>query len=303
MSKINYSAILSAILIVLCGGCVSTSRNTPVRVFVVSGQSNAVGYNNIRGYHGGREPFPESFRVQPQILCWADVNDTIAATKNAWTTLHVGDAGAFGPEISFAHDLQAALPHSAIAIVKYAVGGTGIARSVDYTNYIPGFEHFDDHNRNWHPPSDGRDGGILYTELLANIRNATAALDRQGIKWQFAGFVWMQGEHEASISRTMAEDYENLLAGFIQSVRRDLHSPSLPFVIGGVNDHTWKYKDIARKCQAEVCHKDRHAILVPTLDLPRNVRAGDGAHFDADGMLTLGSRFAEAMRQQVPDLR
>jgi hypothetical protein len=120
-------------------------------------------------------------------------------------------------------------------------------------------------------------------------------LERAGKKWELVGFVWMQGEHEGGISRQMANDYATLLAGFIKSVRTDLKAPTLPFAIGQVNSHTWAYGEIARKCQAEVCRKDKRTRLVETVDLPRV--NGDAAHFTADGMLTLGSRFADAMVQ------
>ena len=269
----------------------------PVRVFVVAGQSNATGYNHIRQYHGGRDPFPETLRVQPRILFWPG-SDTPQEKDNLWTTLRVGDSGAFGPEIAFGHDMEQAMPGATIAIVKYAVGGSGIARSLDYTDYIPAVAGYNDKGRNWHPPTDGREAGALYSALIANFRNAVSALERDGRKWELTGFVWMQGEHEGGISRKMAEDYEKLLSDFIKSVRTDLKAPSLPFAIGQVNSHTWAYGDIARKCQVEVCRKDRNALLVETLDLPRV--SGDAAHFTADGMLTLGSRFAQAMLTRVP---
>ena len=271
----------------------------PVRLFVVAGQSNAQGYNHINQYHGGREAFPETLRVQSRILFWPG-NDSPQATNNLWTTLRVGDSGAFGPEISFACDMERRMPGARIAIMKYAVGGSGIARSVDYTDYIPAVAGYNDKGRNWHPPTDGREAGALYSTLMANFHNAVSALERDGKQWEISGFVWMQGEHEGGISRKMAEDYEKLLAGLIRSVRKDLQAPSLPFVIGQVNSHTWAYGDIARKCQVEVCRKDPRILLVETVDLPRV--NGDAAHFTADGMLTLGSRFAEAMVKLVPDI-
>jgi hypothetical protein len=202
-------------------------------------------------------------------------------------------SGAFGPEIAFAHDTAAALPDQSIAIIKYAAGGTGIARSADYTDYIPAVANYNDKGRNWHPPTDGRDAGALYTTLIMNVRQALRALEQDGKKWTLNGFIWMQGEHEASISRKMADDYESLLSDFIRSVRKDLNTHTLPVVIGQVNSHTWIYGDIARKAQVEVCRKDPYARLVQTIDLPRV--DGDAAHFTADGMLTLGSRFTEVM--------
>ena len=264
----------------------------PVRIFIVAGQSNAEGHNHIRQYHGGREPFPETLRVQPRILYWPG-DDHPQPNENLWTALRVGESGAFGPEIAFAARMEQAMPGERIAIVKYASGGTGIARSVDYTDYIPPLKGFNDHDRNWHPPTDGREAGTLYRALIANVRNAVSALERDGKTWELAGLVWMQGEHEAGISRRMAEDYEKLLRDFIKSVRKDLGASSLPVAIGQVNSHTWAYGDIARKDQAEFCRKDRKSRLVETLDLPRV--NGDAAHFTADGMLTLGERFAEAM--------
>ncbi len=270
----------------------------PVRLFVVAGQSNAQGYNHIDQYRGGRERFPETLRVQPRILFWPG-NDSPPATNNRWTTLRVGDSGAFGPEISFACDLERRMPGAPIAIVKYAVGGSGIARSVDYTDYIPALAGYNDKGRNWHPPTAGREAGALYNNLIANFRSAVAVLERDGTPWELCGFVWMQGEHEGGISRKMAEDYEKLLSDFIGSVRKDLQAPSLPFVIGQVNSHTWAFGDIARKSQVEACRKDQRTLLVETVDLPRV--NGDAAHFTADGMLTLGSRFAEAMVKLVPD--
>lgn len=170
----------------------------------------------------------------------------------------------------------------------------GIARSADYDDYIPGFENFGDGGGNWHPPTEDREAGDHYKAFLENVQKARAALERNGKKWKLAGFVWMQGEHEAGISLKMAKDYENVLTGFIAAVRRDLGASSLPFVIGEVNSHTCMYGDVARERQAGVCRKDRNAALVQTRDLSRT-GFGGAAHFDADGMVTLGSRFAKAM--------
>lgn len=269
----------------------------PWRVFVVSGQSNAQGYNHIRQYHGGREAFPEALRVQPRIRYWPG-KDTLQNQENLWTTLRVGEAGSFGPEIGLASELERMLPGEEIAIIKYASGGTGIARSADYQDYIPALAGYNDQGRNWHPPSDGREAGTLYRALLANLRAALAALEREGKPAELSGFIWMQGEHEGGISRKMAGDYAQLLSGFIRSVRKDLQAPSLPFAIGQVNSHTWAFGDIARQGQEEVCREDRQTRLVKTIDLPRV--SGDASHFTADGMLTLGARFAEAVSAMIP---
>jgi len=269
-----------------------TGAKRPVRVFIVAGQSNAVGYNRAKEYRKGRIGFPKAYRHQPDVLFWLADNTGKKETEG-WASLGIADSGAFGPEIGFAHDLAAELRPTRIAIVKCASGGTGIARSVDYSDYIPALKGFDDHGNNWHPTADGKEAGRLYQRLIKNVRDALTALDRKHTEWELAGCLWMQGEHEAGISRKMAQDYDKLLTGFISAVRKDLKTPSLPFVIGQINSHTWAYGDIVRAKQSMVCQQDRRAVLVKTTDLSRR-GSGGASHFDADGMLVLGSRFARA---------
>ena len=265
-----------------------------VKVFIVAGQSNAVGYNRSQEYKKGRTEFPQELSSQPDVLFWL----ANAGGKSSWTTLRLAGHGAFGPEISFARDIAKSIPDAQIAIVKCAVGGTGIARSSDYSDYIAKLKNFDDHGNNWHPPSSAKEAGKHYQTLIANVRDAVAALEGKGQKWELAGCLWMQGEHEAGISRKMAEDYDKLLAGLIKAIRTDLKVPSLKFAIGEVNSHKWAFADIVRDGQVKVCRDDANALLVKTVDLSR-AGSGGAAHFDADGMVELGSRFASTMRQQL----
>lgn len=279
------------------GGDVGIKHERPIRVFILAGQSNAVGYNNIKEYQGGVTEFPEALGHQPDVRFYGPQQNAQQGSCD-WSALRVaesgkGRSGSFGPEIGFAHELAGRMPGQQIAIIKYAVGGTGIARSRDYSDYIPSLGDFKDGGRNWHPPSDGREAGRLYQTLLAHVRDALGALERDGKRWKLAGFLWMQGEHEAGISRKMAQDYAHLLATLIKALRADLKAPSLPFGIGEINSHSWAFGEIVREGQARVCKHDQNAVLVKTVDLPRT-GSGGAAHFNADGMLKLGRRFAAA---------
>jgi hypothetical protein len=269
----------------------------PLRVFIVAGQSNALGFNHVREYAGGKREFPEALRHQPDVLFW-DVSRREGDRGDVWTKLGVDGSGAFGPELGFAHELNHRFPAARIAIIKYAAGGTGIARSADYADYIPQLKGFDDHGRNWHPEADGREAGALYRRLITTVRDALGALDQRGETWELAGLLWMQGEHEAGISPTMAEDYDTLLTGLMRAIRSDLEAPNLPVLIGEVNSHSWAFGDVVRREQAEVCRRDGHAVLVTTMDLSR-AGSGGAAHFDADGMVELGIRFARVVPEAV----
>ena len=280
-----------------------STQNPPIKVYILAGQSNAVGYNHIRELHDYT-----TFRTQDSsklsgVIFWPGSNAR-PGFENKWTTLQPGVSdisanepykhGSFGPEIGFALTLQKLQPGEKIAIIKYAEGGTGIARSQDYTDYIPALKNFDDKGRNWHPASDGKAAGLLYSNLISNIKNALTGLKNQGLKYEVAGFLWMQGEHEAGISKKMAGDYGTLLTLFRESVRHDLHLGKLPFIVGEINSHAWAFAELARKMQADACKNDPNSRLVKTTDLTRGSIGGE-AHFDADGMMLLGNRFAQAM--------
>lgn len=273
-----------------------------IDVYILAGQSNAVGFNNAALYEGGVENFSSKFIQDSRVLLWAGSNAR-ADFANKWSSLQIGvseiavDAAykhAFGPEIGFAKTMTAKMPGRQIAIIKYAVGGTGIARSSDYNDYIPSLKDYYDKGINWHYPEANRKAGALYTNLFENIAAAIDSLKKLNYSCNIAGFIWMQGEHEAGISATMASDYKDLLLHLFSSVRKDLNQPELPVVIGQVNSNTWAFGHLARQRQAEYCATDPHSKLVTTTDLSRNGN-GDTAHFNAEGMLLLGERFAEQM--------
>jgi len=301
--------ILSLLAAVPCGAMPSpaygTAPSEKITVYILAGQSNAVGYNHIHEYHGDTADLSRQLKGISDILFWPGTNALSGAARQ-WTGLRPGlsaiaaeesyRSGCFGPEIGFAIKLRELDPDGKIAIIKYAEGATGIARSSDYNDYIPALKGFDDKGNNWAPPEKGKPAGKLYTGLLENIRLALAGLDGKKIPYRIGGFIWMQGEHEAGISPTMAGEYGTILSGFIRSVRKDLSNNDLPFLIGEINSHTWAFGDLARARQAAVCFEDPHNFLVKSADLPRK-GVGNLAHFDADGMLELGKRFGSAAWQ------
>jgi hypothetical protein len=285
----------------------TANKEKPVMVFVLAGQSNAVGYNHISQLPPGDERLPLILDSLSGVLLWpgSNANPKYAGT---WTNLKPGVSdistnepyknGCFGPEIGFALTLKEIFREEKIAIIKYASGATGIARSSDYTDYIPALAGFDDQNLNWHPPGKGLDAGILYKGLIENIFAAIADLKAEGQSVKICGFLWMQGEHEGGISKKMALDYDKLLMRFRDSIYEELKISDVPFLIGEVNSHTWAYGDLARNSQAGACRRIEKCVLIKTTDLPRGGIGGE-AHFNAQGMLLLGERFARGYLQII----
>lgn len=287
-------------LIALCISTLSVPADPAVHargravLVLVAGQSNAVGYNDYREYPPELDPVPSAWRDQPGVLFWNEA-------AGSWTNLRAGASGGhgpfgFGPEIGLSLAVARRMTNAQLAIVKYAVGGTGIARSRAYTDYIPSLRAFDDQGRNWHPATQDQPAGALYQELIRIAARARSALEQQGYSCEWEAVVWMQGEHEAGISPGMAADYGDLLSAFMRALRADLVSPGLPFLVGEVNGHAWAFGKQVRRLQAEVCAADGSATLVRTTDLSR-IGSGGAAHFDAASMIELGQRFARALEE------
>ncbi|MGV8139725.1 MAG: sialate O-acetylesterase [Mangrovibacterium sp.] len=293
--------VLFSLSVVQPVGANIPAKEKPVKVFILSGQSNAVGYNDIGELRTKPVHLNDLTGEHSPVLFWPGTN-ALPEFSGKWITLRPGvseiaaegayKGGCFGPEIGFALTMSGVIPGEQLAIIKYAVGATGIARSKDYHDYIPGFEKFDDKGKNWSPPAKGKQAGLLYQELVKNIKAALDSLNRRGVSYEICGFLWMQGEHEAGISKKMAEDYDVLLSQFRKSIRSDLRLKRLPFVVGEINSHSWAFGDKARESQSKACREDKHTILIKTVDLPRG-SVGGLAHFDADGMMELGKRFSQ----------
>src|SRR4051812_6782920 len=120
-------------------------------------------------------------------------------------------SGPFGPEVSFGRGLADRLPGKRIALVKYAEGGTSLAKD-------------------WNPAVRGR----LYDAFLAFTRKSLKELTDKGHTVAVRGMIWHQGESDAGLT---AEEYQKQLTPFITRVGADLGVPDLPFGIGEVYDN------------------------------------------------------------------
>lgn len=248
----------------------------PIRLYVFAGQSNMVGKDTL----ASELPLisPTAAVAPPGVLFWGPVADfpTMWGPLKAPTEIiqprrHQG----FGPEIGAAPLLAKRHPGSTIAVVKFASSGTSLYRD-------------------WRP---GISGG-LYERMIARIQRAAERLHgTKDAPVRIAGFFWMQGESDSERLRE-ARAYEANLASFVRAVRRDLDSPSLPFVFGRITDlrHEsrahYQYSDVVRRGQGNVVKSVPNAYLVSTDDLERSPAAH--VHFSSRGTFDLGRRFAKS---------
>lgn len=173
----------------------------------------------------------------------------------------------FGPEIGFAHEVARAFPNDQHIIIKQAATGSTIER--------------------WLP------GQALYKGLL---RQVGFSLPEDHDK-KIDAIVWMQGESDAR-SANLAGQYGGRLNRLIQALRNDLNSPNSLFILGQINPEDLAFSKVAQvqASQRQAQQASSNTILVSTDGLGKMY---DHVHYNANGQLELGKRFAKAYIEQA----
>jgi len=239
----------SAYLMLILGGIASSGASyaDTVKVFVLAGQSNAVGFGS-----DANELPPELYAPQSDVLLWfeegpynsVDNPELRISSGEAFVELQFqhdptgatfgGLVDGFGPEIKLGRGLADAL-NDDVAVVKFAINATSLAQD-------------------WNPD----DPESLYAELTGIVANALAELADMGLTPQVSGFFWMQGEWDCFTEQD-ALAYDENLTHLIDVVREEYSDAGLPFVFGRLNVHidesccySFPYLDEVRAGQATV---------------------------------------------------
>ncbi|MEO0971863.1 MAG: sialate O-acetylesterase, partial [Pseudomonadota bacterium] len=196
----------------------------------------------------------------------------------------------FGPELLFGQKMAQPSGQARIAIVKYSLGGSGLAQGVGFSN--------------WHPDFSQGAGVNQYDNALETLRHALAHrdIDGDGVSDRLvpSGIVWMQGEADAYDSQSAADAYGANLRRLIDLLRAAMRVDDLPVVIGKITDSgmaedgsLMDYIATVQRAQLDfVEHDDCAAYVTVTDDLSY---LEDGWHYDTEGFVRLGTSFAEAM--------
>ncbi len=198
----------------------------------------------------------------------------------------------FGPELLFGQTMAIRLPGKKIAIIKYALGGSGLADGVGFGN--------------WHPDFSKGAGNNQYDHFLTTLRNASAQsdVDGDGVADRLvpSGIVWMQGEADAYHSQAAADEYRTNIQRLMGLVRAALRVDDLPLVVGKITDSgmsddgtVMDYIETVQQAQQDFVNNDVCATYVTvTEDFDY---LDDGWHYNTDGFVRLGTAFAVAMHE------
>lgn len=266
----------------------AASQPSAVDLYLVAGQSNAVGF----------DANPAQLPADPadkEILLWwrcgdPPPDDHDSTSRGQWTFLQPqprghpampGEArqygnfshreGGFGPEMGFARELYAR-GRRKMAVIKVAFSGTGMWADWNF--------------------ADARGEGPCYRALVTETKLAIAVAKENGIALRVRALVWVQGESDANARD--AANYETALSGMLSALRRDLNSPGLFALLGfntqlsgGENPFVEKIVD----AQKAIAIRDSRCSYVDT----SGATVANAYHFDAAGMLDVGRRFAKAL--------
>lgn len=267
-----------------------------VDVYVLSGQSNMVGYGST-----AELPDPLKSVIQGAYIWSGDDFVEFNPMSNS----------SFGPEVAFARTYLDLNPAEDIYLIKQAVGGMplhpgwdsyiwkGVDPGPNRDNYYPGVS-LDDPNI-----------GNIYRELSDMFLAALQKLDDDNIPYEIKGVLWLQGEADAK-GEESATTYAVQLKGFSDRIHEDLGvlTTVVPLVYGQVLPYEptadrFTHRVELRQSQADADgdsgHQDSfaNAYMISTDDASL---LADNVHYDTEGQLMIGAAFAEEMilAQQPP---
>lgn len=275
-----------------------------IRVYYLGGQSNMDGF----GYN---KDLPESYRHTNRdvwIFHGNQVGDDLpGGGLGLWKPLQPGHgtgfvsdgnknsySDRFGVELSLASRLQALYPGERIAFIKYSRGGTSIDSLATGSFGC------------WEPDYQGTTGINQYDHFLQTVRTAlnTPDIDGDGTRDILVpmGIIWMQGESDAGVNEEIASCYYSNLKRLMDLIRASFLTDDLPVVIGKISDSwddssdgkVWDYGELVQYAQEKYARTDGNAAIVRET---RYYKYSDTWHYDSEGYLDLGEKFAEALYQ------
>ena len=204
---------------------------SPVKVFILAGQSNMEGQGVIQADpkknegKGSLEYLVKTPATADRFKHLVDKDGKWVVRDDVWIW-YLGRKGGLtvgygaredriGPELQFGHVLGDSFENQ-VLLIKLAWGGKSLGKD-------------------FRPPSSGGEVGPYYTEIVKQVKDVLGNLkthfpDYDGRGYELAGFGWHQGWNDR-VNQAFNDEYEKNLANFIRDIRKDLGAKDLPFVI------------------------------------------------------------------------
>lgn len=226
------------------------ATDKPVKVFLLMGQSNMVGFGQIDPdtTKGTLSYLVRKEKEYPHLVDdagkWTVRNDVwcvqvTAGSRKDWLQPGFGAKATFiGPELGFGH-VMGHVHDEYVLIIKATMGN----RALGWDLMPPSSRTIkpEDHVNQWHQ-------GWQYDVFIKDIRKVLRDLPKyfpayknQG--YEIAGFVWWQGHKDQSTPKHVqappyndnwAESYEKNLVNLINDLRKEFKAPKAPFSLATI---------------------------------------------------------------------
>ena len=255
MKKITALFVLMMVIIACSTATVKPLKTCPangkLKIFILSGQSNMVGFGQLAGSPGTMETYLKSNTKDYGHLIDKEgkhvVRDDVWIVnlsykdkqQQGWLTTGYGASdGHIGPEYAFGFVVGDYF-QDPVLLIKSAWGGRSL-----HTNFLsPGSKEYPT------PQKDG-DTGFQYAEVLRHVKEITGNLKKYypgytGKGYEIVGFGWHQGWNDR-INQSAVDAYEKNMVNFVNDIRKDLGVSNMPFVIANTGMGGWDIPKSAR---------------------------------------------------------
>ena len=225
--------------------------NGKLKVFILSGQSNMVGFGQLKGSPGTMETYVKSNPKAYGHL--VDKSSTPVVRNDVWivnlsyegkektgwlTTGYGASEGHIGPEYGFGF-VVGDYYEDPVLIIKSAWGGRSL-----YHNFLS------PSSADYPTPKKDGDKGFQYAEVLRHVKEITGNPKKYypgyaGKGYEIVGFGWHQGWNDR-INQKAVDVYEKNMVNFVKDIRKDLGIKDLPFVIANTGMGGWNIPPTAR---------------------------------------------------------
>ncbi len=313
-------------------GTATVNTASPVKVYILSGQSNMVGMGQIAGTEPGTLETITSAGMFPHMVdgvgSWTvrdDVTYKGVITATGQGPLTPGVQGStFGPEMQFGQ-VMGDFHGEPVLLLKVSQGNRSLAwdilppgserytvNGITYAGYGDRDDQWSDTDpytpiATWYAGKQYDDYVTATHDVLDNFGTTFPEYADRG--YEIGGFVWWQG-HKDSQNTVHASRYELNLVNFIKSFRSEFSVPAAPFVMATIGFGGWgmsgNYLTVANAQLAVSGETDNYPEFVDNVktvesrdywrtaaESPRN----EGHHYNrnAETYMLVGDALGQAM--------
>jgi hypothetical protein len=314
---VSFVVAAAALLVSTASVHAAQAGKSPVKVFILAGQSNMQGQGVVdmddpKSYNGGKGNLEYVMKHSPLAAMYKHLKDKDGkwvVRDDVWVSykldngklltggLTIGFTGYggphhIGPELQFGHVIGDFLDNQ-VLLIKTAWGGKSL--------YV-----------DFRPPSSGGQVGPYYTKMIAEVREALGSIkehfpDYDGQGYEIAGFVWQQGWNDMCTAPAIPEYAQNL-QNLIKDLRKEFKSPNMPVVYGELGNGGPDAKGgmlafrQAQAAAADLPEFRGNVLFVKTADFARpanespNVSHGHHWFGNAESYFLVGNALGKAMK-------